>query len=348
MTRHLRPAALLCSIAFTLFSGVQAQARPLQVVASFSIIADMARHVGGDRIQLTTLVGPDSDIHAYEPRPSDAMSLARADVVLVNGLHLEGFLPRLVRASGSRAPVVELSRGTELLESAEEEDGHGHAHHHHGKYDPHAWQSVRNAQVYVKNIQQALCAADRQGCDTYRANAQAYLGELRALDGEIATMMRAIPAGKRRIITSHDGFGHFGHAYGITFLGAEGLSTQSEPSAAGIAALISQAKEQKVAAIFAENITDTRLIQRIAAETGLRVQGTLYSDALSGAGGPASTYIDMMRHNANAIRQAVGAAGHSVTEAAPAVGYANLSHFSKSFRDAHGMPPSQWGRRAEA
>ncbi|WP_345251196.1 metal ABC transporter solute-binding protein, Zn/Mn family [Pigmentiphaga soli] len=312
-----------------------AQARELRVVASFSIIADMARQVGGDHIRLATLVGPDGDSHVYEPTPADAVAVAEADVVLVNGLQFEGFIPRLVQASGTRARLVEVSRGIEPLEAAGraglaeaaggaeaghgahgQQDGHGHpagqqqgsephAHHHHGKYDPHAWQSARNAQVYVGNIIQALCEADQADCGVYQSNGNAYLARLRALDDEIAAMMRAIPPDRRRVISSHAAFGYFSRAYGITFLAPEGISTDADPTAADVAALIAQARAQQVAAIFMENITNPRLIRQIADETGMRVNATLYSDALSGASGPAATYVDMMRYNANAIRAAI-------------------------------------------
>jgi len=252
----------------------------------------------------------------------------RPTVVLVNGLQLEGFLQRLVEASGTKAPIVELSKGGEVLKIADEphpheeddDDDHaageaGHAeggqhaheegHHHHGEYDPHAWQSVRNAEVYVKNIADAFCAADAAGCDGYRANADAYGRKLGALDAEIRAAIAGIPADKRSIITSHDAFGYFEHDYGLAFLAPEGVSTESEASAADVAALIRQIRDDKASAIFVENITNPRLIEQIAGETGLKVGGELYSDALSDAGGPAATYIDMMRHNVATIKGAI-------------------------------------------
>ncbi|WP_313193754.1 zinc ABC transporter substrate-binding protein AztC [Shinella zoogloeoides] len=303
-----------------------ASAADLDVVASFSIIADFARNVGGDRVEVETLVGPDGDAHVYEPRPADAAALEKANVVLVNGLELEGFMKRLIETSGTKAPVVELTKGIEPLKAEEEEHhhdekaeaghdhdgdekeeaGHDHeGHHHHGEFDPHAWQSIPNAEIYVKNIADAFCEADKAGCATYTANAEAYLAKLAALQTEVKAAIEALPADKRTIITSHDAFGYFAHEYGLKFIAPEGVSTEAEASAADVAKLVDQVKEDKASAIFVENITNPRLIEQIAAETGLKVGGTLYSDALSGEDGPASTYIDMFHHNVETIRAAV-------------------------------------------
>lgn len=324
MLKTVRRAALASAMIFAIPGAAMADG--LKVVASFSIIGDFARNVGGDRVTITTLVGPDGDAHVYEPKPADAASVSAADVVLVNGLQFEGFIKRLVEASGTKAPVVELTRGGEVLKASEEEHNHGegehkeaedgHDHdaeeehadgegHHHGEYDPHAWQSVHNAEVYVKNIADAFCAADAAGCDIYRANAATYGAKLEALDAEIKAAVDGIPAEKRTIITSHDAFGYFEHEYGLRFLAPEGVSTESEASAADVAALIRQIREDKASAIFVENITNPRLVEQIAAETGLKVGGSLYSDALSPAGGPAATYIDMMRHNITTIKGAI-------------------------------------------
>ncbi|MFT4160998.1 zinc ABC transporter substrate-binding protein AztC [Shinella sp.] len=303
-----------------------ASAADLDVVASFSIIADFAKNVGGDRVEVETLVGPDGDAHVYEPRPADAAALEKANVVLVNGLELEGFMKRLIETSGTKAPVVELTKGIEPLKAEEEEHhhdekaeaghdhdgdekeeaGHDHeGHHHHGEFDPHAWQSIPNAEIYVKNIADAFCEADKAGCATYTANAEAYLAKLAALQTEVKAAIAALPADKRTIITSHDAFGYFAHEYGLKFIAPEGVSTEAEASAADVAKLVDQVKEDKASAIFVENITNPRLIEQIAAETGLKVGGTLYSDALSGEDGPASTYIDMFHHNVETIRAAV-------------------------------------------
>ncbi|MER2537241.1 MAG: zinc ABC transporter substrate-binding protein AztC [Rhizobiaceae bacterium] len=308
MQKTLSLASVLAGIAL----AFPAAAADLKVVASFSIIADMAKNVGGDRIELTTLVGPDGDAHVYEPRPADAGAVAAADVVLVNGLHFEGFLARLVQASGTKATVTELTKDVTPLKLSDEPHAHeehaeagAHDGHDHGDTDPHAFQSVANARIYVKNIADAFCAADAAGCDAYRANAQAYTVKLDALEDEVTAAVAAIPQDKRVVITSHDAFGYFEHAYGLEFLAPEGISTESEASAADVARLIDQVRHDKASAIFVENITNQRLIEQIARETGVRVGGTLYSDALSGPDGPASTYIDMMRSNVRTIRGAI-------------------------------------------
>ncbi|MBP0437577.1 metal ABC transporter solute-binding protein, Zn/Mn family [Tianweitania sediminis] len=320
-------ATAILAITFPLSPASAAE--PLKVVASFSILGDLASRVGGDAAEITTLVGPNGDAHVYEPSPADAVALKAADVILANGLGLEGFLPRLVQASGTRAALVELATGVALIDTAEHEhrdsheeahgdkhgheDGHGHeeAHaadhhdHNHGDHDPHAWQSVENARIYVRNIADAFCRVDADRCDNYRANAEAYDGELVALDEEIRAAVSAVPAEKRVVITGHEAFGYFADAYGMTFLAPEGVSTASEASAADVAALIKQVREDKASAIFLESISNPRLIEQIARETGVTVGGELYSDALSEADGPAATYLDMMRHNVRVIRAAI-------------------------------------------
>jgi zinc/manganese transport system substrate-binding protein len=311
MLRTLKLAAFASVITLTPFNLSAASAEGLKVVASFSIIGDFARNVGGDRIDLTTLVGPDGDAHVYEPKPADASAMGEAQVVLVNGLGFEGFLSRLVEASGTKATVVELTKGVEPLKTREEgehghEDGGGHeGHHHHGDYDPHAFQSIANAKIYVKNIADAFCAADAAGCDIYRANAADYSGKLDTAEADVKAAVAAIPEDKRVIITSHDSFAYFEHAYGLTFLAPEGISTEAEASAADVAKLIRQVREDKASAILLENITNPRLVEQIANETGLKIGGTLYSDALSRPEGDAATYIDLMRHNVSTIKGAI-------------------------------------------
>ncbi|KQZ13610.1 metal ABC transporter substrate-binding protein [Mesorhizobium sp. Root554] len=320
MLKPLRHALLVTVITLTSLAAQPALAEPLKVVASFSIIGDFARNVGGDRVAVTTIVGPDGDAHVYEPSPADAVAMASAGVVLVNGLHFEGFLQRLVEASATKASIVELTKGVKAIEFkpefAEEEEGNAKAEHHdhdqasheghdHGPVDPHAFQSVANAKIYVGNIADAFCKADAAGCDGYKANASAYIQKLDALDGEIHASIDAIPLEKRVVITSHDAFGYFEHEYGLTFLAPQGVSTDAEPSAADVARLVEQIRADKAAAIFVENITNPRLIEQIASETGIKVGGTLYSDALSQPGGPAGTYIDMMRNNIAQIKGAI-------------------------------------------
>jgi zinc/manganese transport system substrate-binding protein len=300
----------LSACAAALFTAVPAFAQDkLEVVASFSIIGDFANQIGGDLIELVTLVGPGGDAHVYEPKPSDAAAMQKADIVLVNGLHFEGFLQRLADSSATRARIVELTNGVNTIEAEtnsheREGDAHAESDHHHEGVDPHAFQSVANAKIYVKNIVDAFCAADASDCETYKANAAAYTQKLDALEGEVEAAISSIPEDKRTIITSHDAFGYFAKAYGIRFLAPEGISTEAEASAADVAKLIRQVRRDKASAIFVENITDPRLSRQIADETGLKIGGTLYSDALSDADGPAATYIDMMRNNVNTIKGA--------------------------------------------
>lgn len=279
----------------------------LPVVASFSILGDMAGRVGGERVTVTTLVGPDGDAHVYEPTPDDIKAVAGTKLLIVNGLGFEGWMDRLAEASGYGGPVTVASNGVAPREMANEEEGHEHAEagaDHHG-IDPHAWQDVANAIVYVKNIAAGLDAADPEGKPIYDANATAYIAELEALDAEARTAMAALPADRRKIITSHDAFGYFGAAYGLDLLAPEGVSTESEASAADVARIIRQIREDAIPAIFVENIKDRRLIDQIAAETKAVVGGELYTDALSEKDGPAPTYVDMIRHNIGTLTEAL-------------------------------------------
>lgn len=316
MLKLLRLASALSVITLTPAVMTAASAEPLKVVASFSIIGDFAKNVGGDLVTVTTFVGPDGDAHVYEPRPDDAVAMAKADVVLVNGLHFEGFLSRLIEASATKAAVVELTKGVTPLafkpEFADEEEGHaageaeaGHEEEGHGNIDPHAFQSIANAQIYVANITDAYCAADAAHCDAYKANAAAYTAKLAEMDATVKAGIAAIPAEKRVVITSHDAFGYFEAAYGLTFRAPQGISTDSEASAADVAKLVEQIRAEKASAIFVENITNGRLAEQIASETGLKIGGTLFSDALSPPDGPAATYLDMMAHNIATIKGAI-------------------------------------------
>jgi len=269
----------------------------LKVLATFSILGDFVKNVGGDRIEVATLVGPNSDAHVYAPAPADAKKVADAKVVIVNGLGYEGWMSRLVKASGSKAPVVVASKGVKERKAP---GGHGH-----GGADPHAWQSVANAKVYVANIRDALIAADPAGKAAYEANAAAYLGKLDALDADVKAAVAAIPADRRKIISTHDAFGYFQQAYGVEFIAPQGVSTEAEPSARDVARIITQVKKQKIPAVFLENIADPRLMERIAHESGARIGGKLYSDALTDEKGDAPTYLDMMRHNIKQISTAL-------------------------------------------
>jgi len=268
-----------------------AQEKKLPVVATFSILGDLVKNVGGDRVEITTLVGPNSDTHVYAPTPADAKKVAAAKVVFVNGLGYEGWMTRLVKAAGAKAPSVVTSQGVRSRKM--EEEGQQVT-------DPHAWQSIANAKIYVANIRDGLAAADPAGKDIYDANAKAYLAKLDALETEVKDAIGKIPAERRRIITSHDAFGYFGATYGIEFIAPAGVSTEAAVSARDVAKIITQIKKQKIPAIFMENITDPRMMEQIAKESGAKIGGSLFSDALSDEKGPAPSYIDMMRNN---IRQ---------------------------------------------
>lgn len=307
-----------------LFTPLAASAEPLNVVASFSILADMVQQVGGEHVNVTSLVGPGEDAHVYEPVPTDVVAVANADLVVVNGLGFEGFLDRLVEASGTQAPIVVASHDVYAIEAEEDDHGHddhndqddhGHdeeAHldevhddHDHGPLDPHAWQSLEAARSYVGEIAEGLCDVSAEHCDSFMANAALYDQQIDELSDEIGTAFAAIPRSERIIITSHDAFGYLARDYDLTMLAPQGLSMDAEASAAEVAALIDQIRETGAQALFVETVSDPRLITQIADETGLTVSGELYSDALSDAEGPAGSYLAMMRYNAEAILAAL-------------------------------------------
>ncbi len=273
-------------------AALQAQ-EPLNVVASFSILADLVRNVGGDRVNVTALVGANGDVHVYTPAPQDAKTIADARLVIINGLGLEGWLPRLLQSSGSKAPIVTVSEDISPLKLG-------------SQIDPHAWQSVENAKTYVENIRDALVEADAADADYFRQNAQHYLAELDTLDREVRSEIEKIPPERRKVISTHDAFGYFAKEYGVDFLAPSGVSTEAEPSARDIAVIIAQIKRDKIPAVFLENMSDDRLMRRISEETGARLGGTLYSDSLTDEKGAAPTYIAMVRHNIKALTSALG------------------------------------------
>lgn len=277
----------------------ETQANKIKAVATFSILGDLVRNVGGDRVDVTTLVGPNGDAHVYSPTPGDARKLAAANIVFVNGLGLEGWMTRLVAASGTKAPMVVVTKGITPRRMQHEENRGRSA------IDPHAWQSIADAKIYVANIRDGLVAIDPAGEATYEANTAAYLTKLDELESAVQAAIDSIPADRRKIITTHDAFGYFGAAYGMAIIAPEGVSTEAEPSAKDIARIITQIKKQRISAVFLENISDPRLMDQIARETGAIIGGTLYSDALSEPGGPAATYIDMIRHNVREFTKAL-------------------------------------------
>lgn len=300
--RALLIAALTAMLPIAWSATALAQDK-LPVVATFSILADVVQNVGGDRVLVSSIVGPNGDAHVYSPSPNDVKTVAAAKVIVTNGLGFEGWLNRLIKSSNSKAPNVVATKGMKPLKSGKK---HGHGHDHdHGGVDPHAWQSVANVKIYVANIRDGLIAADPAGKATYEANAAAYLEKLDALDREVRETVARIPAEQRRVITTHNAFGYFKEAYGVEFFAPQGVSTDSEPSARDVARLIQQIKKNKVKAVLMENISDPRLLKQIASETGAKVGGTLYSDALTDEKGPAPTYIDLIRHNIRTLSAAL-------------------------------------------
>lgn len=299
LSRRSSVAALLTLAAVPAWTQ---SARPLRVVASFSILADIVREVGGDAVEVVALVGPNADAHVFQPSPADARHLARADIVVVNGLGFEGWIDRLVRASGYRGTVVVASRGVKPREDGQRHGvGHGHGS------DPHAWQDLANAERYAANVRDALGSARPAQAQAFTQRAARYIEQIRALDREVRAQFAAVPRDRRRVITSHDAFGYFAVAYGIDFLSPQGVSTDGEASAADVAKLIDQIRRQDVRAVFVENISDPRLVERIAKEGGAVLGGRLYSDALSAPGTEADTYLKLFAHNAKSL--ASGLAG---------------------------------------
>ena len=264
----------------------------LEVVTSFTILADLARNIGGDRVVVTSLVGPNGDVHSYVPTPADAKLLAGAKVIVLNGLGLEGATARFMESAAKNAQVVVASTRVTPLRLG-------------GELDPHAWQSVSNAKLYVTNIRDALISADPADKAVFEANAAAYLQGLDALDAEVKAEIAKIPTERRELISIHDAFGYLGSAYGIAFIAPHGVSTEAEGSARDIAHIIKQIRAQHIPAVFLENVTDPRVMEQIARESGARVGGTLYSDALTAPDGPAPTYIDLMRHNVRQLAAAL-------------------------------------------
>ncbi|WP_136443925.1 metal ABC transporter solute-binding protein, Zn/Mn family [Pacificoceanicola onchidii] len=338
----LKSATALVAASF-IAPGVALADDKLPVVATFSVLGDMVSRIGGEHVALTTLVGRGGDTHVYNPTPQDAAAVAAADVLFMNGLEFEGWLERLAEAAPFEGETVIATAGIDAIaydeahDDHDEHDDHGHdeheehAHddhedheeheheehaghddhddhhgHDHGAFDPHTWQTVENAVIYADNIAAGLAKADPENAGDYYANRAAFVAELEALGVEIDALMATIPEDKRTVVTPHDAFGYLGARYDLTFVAPQGMSTESEATAADVAALITQIREYDISAVFIETITDNRLVEMIASETGATVGGTLYSGALSEEGGPAATYLDMLRHNAETIAAALG------------------------------------------
>jgi zinc/manganese transport system substrate-binding protein len=270
----------------------KAETAKLPVVASFSVLGDLVRRIGSDDVRIDTLVGPDGDVHVYQPSPGDARKLATARLVVINGLDLEGWMARLIASAGFKGDIVTATNGIQPLQTTE--DGRTLP-------DPHAWQDLANGRIYVRNIATALAAADPGHAAGYAGRAAAYDAELADLDKWVRTEIAAIPPEKRRIITTHDAFSYFGHAYGIEFRAPVGMSEDSEPSAGAVAALIRTIRQEHIRALFIENMTDPRLIGQLARETNAVPGGALFADALSKPGEGGESYVAMFRHNVPAM-----------------------------------------------
>ncbi len=300
---------LLASLPGVLAMPALAQAA-MPVVASFSILADITRAVGGGRVAVTSLAPIGIDLHHFQPRPSEAQGVSTARVFVINGLGLEGWAERLAGAGGFKGTGVVASKGVKVLSA-----GHGHGHHGHGpghshgkaEADPHCWQDVANVRVYVANIRDGLTLSDPGGKTIYAEQADAYLRRLTALDAEIKGMIAPIPRDRRRIVTSHDAFRYYADAYEVDFLAPMGMSAEAEPSARAFAALIAQIKKEHIRALFLERGMSPRLMEQLVRETGVKIGGTLYADTLSGPNEPAGTYVEMMRANTKAIVAALSA-----------------------------------------
>lgn len=292
----MKPKMLLAAVfALSSMAGL-AQAKPIEAVASFTVLADMVQNVGGDHVHVTSLIGPNGDPHAYEPTPNDAQALKRANLVFVSGLHLEGWLDRLIKASGYQGQPVVLSNG--IKTRSMEEDGKRIT-------DPHAWNSAANGVVYVRNIISALQKADPANASDYQAKGEQYIQQLEQLDAYARAQVQAISSDKRKVLTSHDAFGYFGDAYGVTFLSPLGFSTETEASASDVAKLIKQIKQEHVSTYFFENSSDPRLVKQIADASGAQPGGELYVESLSPADGPAPTYAQMFRYNVDKLTAAM-------------------------------------------
>ncbi|TIC86960.1 metal ABC transporter solute-binding protein, Zn/Mn family [Crenobacter intestini] len=288
---------LLCAV-FAL-AGTAWAAAPMPVVASFSILADLTREVGGERVDVVPLVGADQDAHVYQPRPADVKKLGAAKVFVVNGLGYEGWVSRLAKTSGFKGVNIVATQGVKPLQAGHDDHGHDH-----GGVDPHAWHDPKRVVQYVKNIEAGLAKADPAGRDYYRTRAAAYTQKVEAADAWAAKAFAAVPAAQRKVLTSHDAFAYLGDRYQIRFLSPRGVSTEAEASAKTVATLIRQVRQDKVKAVFVENMSDPRLIEQLSREAGVKVGGRLYSDALAGSA-PANSYLGLFRTNVGAIVSAL-------------------------------------------
>lgn len=285
---------LASAAALALLGSHAVAADKLPVTASFSILGDLVHVVGGDRVAVTTLVGPNEDAHVFEAKPSDAKTLLASKLVVLNGLGFEPWAGKLLKSSGYKGDSVIAAKGVKARHMEEEK---GHAGHAHAETDPHAWQNPNNVVLYVRNIAAGLAKVDAAGAATYQANAEAYVKELQALDGWAKAQIATIASDKRKVITSHDAFGYFAAQYGVRFLAPQGVNTETEPSAKQVAQLIKQIQREKIRAVFVENMSSPKLIAQLSKDAGATLGASLYADALSATDQPGATYLQMMRHN---------------------------------------------------
>ena len=305
MNRVFRKLLVTAVASASLLAGAAHAAEPLllplpvPVTASFSILGDLVRVVGGERVRVTTLVGPDEDAHAFAPKPADARSIVQTRLLVTNGLGFEPWAQKLAKSAGYKGAMLVASQGVKprLMPEEKGHDPSGHNNHQHDETDPHAWQNPDNVVLYVRNIAAALGKADPAGSAIYQANSTAYVKELQALDAWTQAQFAAIPVAKRKVITSHDAFGYFAAHYQISFLAPQGVSTDVEPSAKDVAQLIRQIQREKIKAVFVENMSNPKLLAQLARDAGVTVGPALYVDALSAQGGPAGSYLQLMRHN---------------------------------------------------
>ena len=301
MYRRTLPA--LAAMALLPRPAASQAAAPL-LVASFSILGDITAQLAGDRFRLRSIAGPNVDAHSFQPRPSDAEALRGAALVIRNGLGFDGWMDRMIRAAGYRGPVATATQGIAPRMMA----GHNHDHGGAGRRqahsvgprevpDPHAWQDLRHGIAYCRTIAAALASALPAQAAATEAAATATITRLEALDAWVRAEIATVPEARRRVVTSHDAFGYFGAAYGVTFLAPQGISTEAEPSAAEVARLIRQIRAEGITAVFMENMGNPATLERLSREAGVTVRGRLYADALSEPSGPAGSYEAMFRHN---------------------------------------------------
>ena len=279
-------------------AALPASASDINIVASFSILGDMVEQVVGDHATVTTIVGPDADAHVYQPSVADAVAVAEADVIFVNGLGFETWSEALIAESGTDGTVFVATEGIAPITVD-------------GETDPHAWNALTNGVIYVENIAAVMSDTLPEHADDFAANAEAYIARLEAFDTETKAKLSELPAHRRTVVTAHDAFGYLADAYGLNFLAPVGIDTEAEPSAKELAELITQLREEKVAGLFVENITSPALVQQISDETGIEIGGRLFSDALSERGGPATSYLAMFQHNLGTLLEALTSDGTS-------------------------------------